>query len=335
VTACCCLGQPVRILCKSLLTLGLVQRSQQVARRYMANCDVFVHADIDGAPPTIVKNHVPHTPVSPLALTQAGTATICRSKAWDSKIVTSAWWARAEQVTKEDVVTGGTLPVGRFAVRGRKNYLPPSQLVMGFGVVFRLGDDSLERHAGERAPVATTTGLASGALDDGSATGGVEDTSAVSDATRAAEPVEEGQAGVDSVVDSEVDNGAAAAEAAAAVEASADVRQGSGNVADDEGASGYEEAAASEEPGAQAQGASASTVTARAASVSASGALAEHDKCVHLHAAHTTSAALTCVVHCCGRTLHETQAICCIAVCTIKASLSELTQPALRLKTTS
>ena len=35
-------------------------------------------------------------------------------------------------------------------IRGKKNYLPPSQLVMGFGFLFRLEESSIERHKGER-----------------------------------------------------------------------------------------------------------------------------------------------------------------------------------------
>lgn len=31
-------------------------------------------------------------------LAQAGAACVCRSAAWDAKIVTSAWWAHADQV---------------------------------------------------------------------------------------------------------------------------------------------------------------------------------------------------------------------------------------------
>lgn len=35
-------------------------------------------------------------------------------------------------------------------IRGKKNYLPPSYLVYGFGLLFKLDEDSLERHKGER-----------------------------------------------------------------------------------------------------------------------------------------------------------------------------------------
>ena len=33
-----------------------------------------------------------------LSLSQAGCMCVCRSQAWDAKIVTSAWWVHSEQV---------------------------------------------------------------------------------------------------------------------------------------------------------------------------------------------------------------------------------------------
>lgn len=47
--------------------------------------------------------------------------------------------------------TGEYLPTGSFMVRGKKNFLPPQGLVMGFGFMFKLEDSCIGRHAGERA----------------------------------------------------------------------------------------------------------------------------------------------------------------------------------------
>jgi hypothetical protein len=35
-------------------------------------------------------------------------------------------------------------------IRGKKNYLTQSQLIMGLGIMFRLEDSSIERHKNER-----------------------------------------------------------------------------------------------------------------------------------------------------------------------------------------
>lgn len=46
--------------------------------------------------------------------------------------------------------TGEYLTVGSFMVRGKKNFLPPNPLVMGFGVLFRVDDSSIAAHLNER-----------------------------------------------------------------------------------------------------------------------------------------------------------------------------------------
>jgi hypothetical protein len=65
-------------------------------------------------------------------------------------MITSAWWVESHQVSKT-APTGEYLTVGSFMIRGRKNFLPPTPLEMGLGVLFRLGDDvSIARHVHER-----------------------------------------------------------------------------------------------------------------------------------------------------------------------------------------
>ncbi|KAH9381700.1 hypothetical protein HPB48_011970 [Haemaphysalis longicornis] len=88
-------------------------------------------------------------PVPPKTLNEAGTMAICYSAAWDAKVVTSAWWVHHHQVSKT-APTGQYLTPGAFMIRGKKNYLPPSYLIMGFAFLYKLDDESLERHRGER-----------------------------------------------------------------------------------------------------------------------------------------------------------------------------------------
>jgi len=75
--------------------------------------------------------------VPPNSVSQAGAACVCRSQAWDAKIVTSAWWVHAQQVSKT-APSGEYLPTGSFMIRGRKNFLPPHPLVMGLSFLFKL-----------------------------------------------------------------------------------------------------------------------------------------------------------------------------------------------------
>lgn len=54
-----------------------------------------------------------------------------------------------DQVSKS-APTGEYLTTGSFMIRGKKNYLTQSQLIMGLGIMFRLEDSSIDRHKNER-----------------------------------------------------------------------------------------------------------------------------------------------------------------------------------------
>lgn len=134
------------------------QQNEQLVKRYLRPGDAYLHADIHGAPTCILRAKRRRTasgatevlPLSEQALREAGTFAICRSSAWSSRIVTSAWWVESHQVSKT-APTGEYLTVGSFMIRGKKNFLPPSQLEMGIAILFRLGDDaSIARHKNER-----------------------------------------------------------------------------------------------------------------------------------------------------------------------------------------
>ncbi|GIC85077.1 putative DUF814 domain protein [Aspergillus udagawae] len=121
-------------------------QSELLYRRHLKKGDIFVHADLEGARPMIVKNRpgTPDAPIPPSTLSQAGNLCVATSSAWESKAVMAAWWVNANQVTK--TTTGGLLPTGEFEVKGEKNFLAPSQLVLGFAVMFQISKESLKHH---------------------------------------------------------------------------------------------------------------------------------------------------------------------------------------------
>jgi len=134
------------------------QQNEQLVKRYLRPGDAYLHAEVHGAATCILRakrrrrkdGKTQVIPLSDQALREAGHFTICRSSAWSSKMVTSAYWVESHQVSKT-APTGEYLTVGSFMIRGRKNFLPASSLEMGLGVLFRLGDDaSVARHAQER-----------------------------------------------------------------------------------------------------------------------------------------------------------------------------------------
>ena len=147
-------------------------QNEVLVKKYLRTGDAYLHADVHGAASCILRakririqnskgkkkgtTTTKTLPLSEQALREAGNFTICRSSAWASKMVTSAWWVESHQVSKT-APTGEYLKVGAFMIRGKKNFLPPSQLELGLGVIFRLAapDGTLDpataaRHKNER-----------------------------------------------------------------------------------------------------------------------------------------------------------------------------------------
>ncbi|KAJ1919265.1 hypothetical protein H4219_002117 [Mycoemilia scoparia] len=133
-----------------------MQQNELIVKKYLKPGDAYVHADLNGAASVVVKNSkksaaIYGDTIPPTTLFQAGIMSVCESRAWDAKIVTSAWWVEAHQVSKT-APTGEYLTTGSFMIRGKKHFLPPVQLVYGFGFIFKLGDDeSIARHVKARS----------------------------------------------------------------------------------------------------------------------------------------------------------------------------------------
>jgi predicted ribosome quality control (RQC) complex YloA/Tae2 family protein len=116
------------------------QQNEQLVKRYLRPGDAYLHAEVYGAATCILRakrrrrkdGKTQVIPLSDQALREAGSFTICRSSAWKSKMVTSAYWVESHQVSKT-APTGEYLSVGAFMIRGRKNFLPASTLEMGLG----------------------------------------------------------------------------------------------------------------------------------------------------------------------------------------------------------
>lgn len=127
------------------------QQNETVYKKYLRKGDVYCHADLHGASSVIIKNNpkTPDAPIPPATLSQAGSLAVCSSNAWDSKAGMSAWWVNADQVSKS-APTGEFLPAGSFMIRGKKNFLPPAQLLLGLGIAFRISEESKAKHVKHR-----------------------------------------------------------------------------------------------------------------------------------------------------------------------------------------
>ncbi|NXN83467.1 NEMF factor, partial [Bombycilla garrulus] len=124
------------------------QQNELIVKRYLRPGDIYVHADLHGATSCVIKNPSGE-PVPPRTLTEAGSMALCYSAAWDARVVTSAWWVSHSQVSKT-APTGEYLTTGSFMIRGKKNFLPPSYLMMGFSFLFKVDESCVWRHRDER-----------------------------------------------------------------------------------------------------------------------------------------------------------------------------------------
>ena len=104
--------------------------------------DLYMHSDYGGAASTIIKSP-PDNKVPPrMTLEEGAIFTVCRSKAWDTKIISSAWWVYHDQVSKS-APTGEFLPTGSFMIRGKRNFVHPNRMEMGFTLLYRLDNESM------------------------------------------------------------------------------------------------------------------------------------------------------------------------------------------------
>jgi hypothetical protein len=132
-------------------------QSEAIIKKHLRPGDIYVHADYSGAVPCVIRNKyhnaeskaAPARGISPFALQEAGSFVVCRSIAWSSKVVISPWWVSATDISKVSP-QGEVLPVGVCSILNRKNFLPPTTLEMGFGVLFKVDDASAERHSKDR-----------------------------------------------------------------------------------------------------------------------------------------------------------------------------------------
>uniref|UniRef100_A0A7J3ZJ34 Fibronectin-binding domain-containing protein n=1 Tax=Fervidicoccus fontis TaxID=683846 RepID=A0A7J3ZJ34_9CREN len=116
-----------------LLVLAGKNASQNevLVRRFLEESDIFLHAEIHGAPATILK--VKDGGLSQEDIKDAATIAACYSKAWKLGLASQdVFWVWGSQVSKSPP-PGEYLPKGSFMIYGKKNYVKavPLELVVG------------------------------------------------------------------------------------------------------------------------------------------------------------------------------------------------------------
>lgn len=126
--------------------------------RHFNDNDCLVSADIDGSLKVFVKNPFEGHPVPPTSLMQAGAFALASSAAWNSKITTSAWVVDGKEISKKNK-DGSFVPSGSFNLIAQKNFLPPIQLVMGFGFYWLIDENSALKYRQNRVERENESGL--------------------------------------------------------------------------------------------------------------------------------------------------------------------------------
>ena len=96
--------------------------------------DIVLHAEIIGAPLTVVKAEGKQ--ITPLAIREAAEFAAAYSSAWKAGVGSiDAYWIKPEQISKS-AQPGQFLPKGSFMIRGTKNYVKKMELRVAIGMKF-------------------------------------------------------------------------------------------------------------------------------------------------------------------------------------------------------
>lgn len=106
--------------------------NEEVVRRHLSDKDLYVHADIHGAPSVIIKSE--GKKVDENTIKEAAEFAVFHSRAWGRVYSADAYWVYPHQVTKTPS-PGEYLPLGAFVIKGRKNYIHGLETKCAVGLV--------------------------------------------------------------------------------------------------------------------------------------------------------------------------------------------------------
>ncbi|KAI5966882.1 uncharacterized protein KGF55_000291 [Candida pseudojiufengensis] len=115
---------------------------------YFSDDDYLVSSEIEGSLKVFVKNPFKGETIPPSTILQAGIFAMSASQAWGGKINPAAWVLNGNDVSKYNSL--GILPPGEFEYSAKKDFLPPAQLVMGFGFFCLVDEESAKLHEKQR-----------------------------------------------------------------------------------------------------------------------------------------------------------------------------------------
>ncbi len=98
--------------------------NEKIVKKYMQDSDIYVHADIHGAPSCIIKAidiYGKKLEISEKTIKEACQFAASYSKAWNQYATAMVYWVYPWQVSKK-AESGEYLPTGAFMIRGKRNY---------------------------------------------------------------------------------------------------------------------------------------------------------------------------------------------------------------------
>ncbi|MBQ3473070.1 MAG: NFACT family protein [Methanobrevibacter sp.] len=107
--------------------------NESVVKKYLEQNDIYLHADIHGAPSVVAK--VPSDSLNDNLLKELGEFSASFSSAWSKNFTSQdVYWVEPDQVSKTPV-SGEFVPKGAFIIRGHRNYIRGAKLEISIGLV--------------------------------------------------------------------------------------------------------------------------------------------------------------------------------------------------------
>ncbi len=97
--------------------------NEKVVKKYLEEEDIYVHADMYGAPSTVIKKGDDGNPIDEEDIREAAIFAVSFSRAWQNGLASgSAFWVTPQQVSKTPE-SGQYVRKGSWIVRGKRTYL--------------------------------------------------------------------------------------------------------------------------------------------------------------------------------------------------------------------
>ena len=110
--------------------------NEELVKKHLKEKDIFLHAEVHGAPHTIIKLEQLET-VPEITLSEAAQFAVSYSKGWKEKLgAVDAYWVKPSQVSFS-APSGQYLPKGGVMIYGERNYLKGMPLELGIGLDIR------------------------------------------------------------------------------------------------------------------------------------------------------------------------------------------------------